>query len=256
MFAGKNKIKYLSSLKIKKFRDVNRQFIVEGEKIVKDTLRHKPGLIRQVFATPDWLSSNGPLVFELIEVFETDGYDLSKISSFDTPPAVMALLDFQERVPDFNNIANSWSIALDTVQDPGNMGTIIRTADWFGIQDVFCNEGCADLYNPKVIQASMGAVLNVNVHYTDLTQLLNIAGKFPDYFIAGTFMNGSSVYEIPQVHKGLLMFGNESKGISETFRHMVRNHLTIPPGNNGVHVESLNVASSVAVVLSVLKSKQ
>jgi TrmH family RNA methyltransferase len=256
MFPGKNKIKYLSSLKIKKFRDANRQFIVEGEKIVKDTLQYKPGLIRQIFATPDWLNLNGPLVSGLSEVFETDVVDLSKVSSFDTPPAVMALLDFQERVPDYNRIANSLSIALDTVQDPGNMGTIIRTADWFGIKDVFCNEGCADIYNPKVIQASMGAVLNVNVHYTDLTQLLNKAGAFTDYFIAGTFMNGSSIYEIPLIHKGLLMFGNESKGISDAFRHLVHNRLTIPPGNNGVHVESLNVASSVAVVLSILKSKR
>lgn len=257
MLPGKNKIKYLSSLKIKKFRDTNRQFIVEGDKIVKEVLRYHAHRIVQLYATTDWLNLNRSLLSPDQEVFETSLNDLSRISTFETPPQTMALLNMEEKVPDPETVFDSLCIALDNVQDPGNIGTIIRTADWFGIGHVFCSEGCADPYNPKVIQSSMGSVLNVNVYFTDLTALLQKAAIPDDYYVGGTFMDGTSVYEMPAIRKGLIMFGNESRGISGTYLPLLKNHITIPAASkNTEHVESLNVASAVAIVLSHVKSKR
>jgi len=149
-------------------------------------------------------------------------------------------------------ISRSWSLALDTIQDPGNLGTIIRTADWFGIRHILCNEGCADCYNPKVVQASMGALFHVRVHYTDLPGSMKDLRSDPSYGIYGTFTVGLPVYDVPGAQKGLLLFGNESRGISTELLPYVTARITIPPGRQeNPRIESLNVAAAVAVVCSV-----
>lgn len=151
-------------------------------------------------------------------------------------------------------ISQTLCIGLDNIQDPGNLGTIIRTADWFGINQVICSEGCADRYNPKVIQASMGAIMNVNVYYADLVRMLVELSQDPGYHIAGTFMHGTAVNKAKSITKGMILFGNESRGISDELLPCINQRLTVPPGrDDNMHVESLNVASSVAVVLAMLK---
>jgi TrmH family RNA methyltransferase len=245
-------VKYLSSLKLKKFRDENRQFIVEGNKLITDLLQKPdPGVIL-LAATAGWLESNKKLYPGISEVFECSETDLQRISSFDTPPPVIAVVPYHNIQPDYRIIESSISLALDSVQDPGNLGTIIRTADWFGIENIFCNEGCAERYNPKVIQASMGAIFNVKVHYTGFTELLLKISSFPDFPIIGTYISGEPVSALKGLQKGIIIFGNESKGISNDFTRFVNRRITIPSYNKGTfHVESLNVASSVAVALGI-----
>jgi TrmH family RNA methyltransferase len=254
MLLSKNKIKYLSSLKIKKFRDANRQFIIEGDKIVKDTLQEINIKIDQIIATPLWLSVNRTLITPSVrEVFEADIADISRITSFETAPPVIALLDMPQISKDFEGIFGTLSIALDSIQDPGNLGTIIRTADWFGIGNIFCSEGCTDIYNPKVIQASMGSIFHVNVQVTDLLDLLKKSAGYADFISAGTFMHGTALHDIKPLKKGIILFGNESRGISGEYAAFIKQRITIPPVYTGrTHVESLNVASSVAITLAIL----
>lgn len=254
MLLSKNRIKYLASLKIKKFRTLHGQFIMEGDKIVKDALRNKkPGIV-QIVATGDWLSENQHILKTSgMEVTESDQVGLSHISALENPPPVLAVFNMQENTPDYDDISGTTSIALDHVQDPGNLGTIIRIADWFGIKHVLCSPGCADQYNPKVIQASMGAILNVQVLYPDLPDLLSQLAGVSGFTICGTFMDGDPVMNIRPIKPGIILFGNESRGISGTLMPFVKQRITIPPGpENPAHVESLNVASSVAIVCAMM----
>jgi len=171
----------------------------------------------------------------------------------ETPPPVMAVLDMFEHVLDMNELSDSWCIALDTLQDPRNLGTIIRSADWFGIRHIICSRGSADFFNPKVIQASMGAFLRVKVYYENLTSIIEKYATDLSLPVYGTFMEGTPVYAIPANKRGIIVFGNESHGISKDLIPLIQTRITIPPGNNnGAHIESLNVASSVAIVCSVI----
>jgi RNA methyltransferase, TrmH family len=251
---GRNRIKYLSSLKIKKYRTRYRKFIMEGDKIVRDILNDDKIPVRQLIATHEWLStSRVALSGKVEEIIEADRTEIQRISSMETPSMVLAVMDIPETVLDYTEISGSLCIALDTVQDPGNLGTIIRTADWFGIRNILCNEGCADCYNPKVVQASMGALLHMKIHYTALPELIRMFSTDPAYTIYGTFTEGTPFYSLPPACKGMIVFGNESRGISEELYPLIQSRITIPPGNRMVtHVESLNVASAVAIVCSTL----
>jgi TrmH family RNA methyltransferase len=254
MMISRSRLKYLSSLKIKKLRSEHRQFIMEGDKIVSDILKEGKTGIRQLIASQEWLRANEKLLTGLAgEVTEADFSDLERISSLETPPPVIALMDMFEHALDMKELSDTWCIALDTIQDPGNLGTIIRSADWFGIRHIICNEGCADYFNPKVIQASMGAILRVKVYYGDLATILKKYASGLSLAIYGTFMEGMPVYELSAEKKGMIVFGNESRGISEELIPHIQNRITIPPGNKGTsHIESLNVASAVSVVCSVI----
>lgn len=252
---GRNKIKYLSSLKIRKYRIKHRQYLMEGEKIVGDILKEGKTFIRQLIATPEWLEENkSALKGRAGEIMESDMTGMGRISSLETVPRVMAVLD----MPDTGKIkpeelSGNWTIVLDNIQDPGNLGTIIRTADWFGIGQIICSAGCADCYNPKAAQASMGALLHVRMHYADLPGLIGAIPVSPAYPIYGAFTEGETVYNLPPASNGMIVFGNESRGISSELYPFITTRITIPPGHSGkIHVESLNVASSVAVVCSVI----
>lgn len=249
-----NRLKYLSSLKIKKLRAEHRQFLVEGDKIVSDILKEGKTGIRQLIATQEWLDANGSLVTTGAgEVFEAELADLGRISSLETPPPVIAVLDMFENTLDMKELAGAWCIVLDRIQDPGNLGTILRSADWFGIRHVICNEGCADNFNPKVVQASMGAILRVKVYYEDPAEVMKNCSSGLSLPVYGTFMDGMPVYDIPATHQGMVVFGNESRGISDELVPFIQTRITIPPGNKGTsHIESLNVASAVSVVCSVI----
>jgi len=251
---SRSRLKYLSSLKIKKFRNEHRQFIMEGDKIVSDILKEGKTTIRQLLASREWLNMNNPLLTSRTgEITEADLTDLQRISSLETPPPVMALLDIAEHTLDINELAGGWCIALDTIQDPGNLGTIIRSADWFGIRHIICNEGCADYFSPKVIQASMGAILRVKVYYEDLAGVMKNYASDTSLPVYGTFMEGVPAYTIASEEKGMIVFGNESRGISEELIPLIQKRITIPPGKKGTsHIESLNVASAVSIVCSII----
>jgi RNA methyltransferase, TrmH family len=227
---------------------------MEGDKIVSDILKEGKNTIRQLIASEEWLRNNNRLISgQAEEVTVADSDDLERISSLETPPPVIAVLDMFEHTLDINELSDVWCIALDTIQDPGNLGTIIRSADWFGIRHIICNEGCADCFNPKVIQASMGAILRVKVYYGDLETIVKKYASGLSLPVYGTFMEGIPVYSIPAEKGGMVVFGNESRGISADLIPLIQTRITIPPGNRGdSHIESLNVASSVSVVCSVI----
>jgi TrmH family RNA methyltransferase len=165
----------------------------------------------------------------------------------------MAVFDMFEHTLDLKELSDTWCIALDTIQDPGNLGTIIRTADWFGIRHIICNDGCAEYFNPKVVQASMGAILRVVVYYGDLAAILKNYASGLSLPVYGSFMEGTPIYDMAAHKRGIVVFGNESRGISQDLIPLIQTHITIPPGNKGFsHVESLNVASAVSVVCSVI----
>jgi TrmH family RNA methyltransferase len=251
---SKNTIKHFSSLKIKKFRDAEAQFLIEGDKTVKDLLNYGQVTINHLIATDTWLGTHKNLLTPLVkEVHEADVSDIARISSFETPPPVMAVINLPDITLDIQAISHTLSIALDNIQDPGNLGTIIRTANWFGIRNIICSNDCADCYNPKSVQASMGSVVGMNFLYTDLLPLLtklSVQSSFPVY---GTFMSGVPVFDIPKLTKGILLFGNEARGISKELIPFIKTVITIPSANpEKYHVESLNVASAVAIVCAVL----
>jgi TrmH family RNA methyltransferase len=253
MLLSRNKIKFLNSLKMKKFRSIHGQYVVEGDKIVRDILSHHPLAIQLLVATGEWLSCN-PVNNRTgkMEIAEADGNDFSRISSLETPPEVMAVLDIPGTTVDHEVLNDSLTIALDNIRDPGNLGTIIRTADWFGISNILCSNSCADCYNPKVVQASMGALPNVRVHYTDLKDLFAKLSGSEDFAVYGTFLDGQPVFDIKPSRKGILVFGNESRGISDELLPFITSRITIPPRiASRHHVESLNVASAVAIICAV-----
>jgi TrmH family RNA methyltransferase len=250
------RIKYLTSLRIKKYRTHHGQFIVEGDKIIRDIIQTGKVQIRQLIATKEWLAENQLSESAILgEIIQAEPDDISRISSLETPSSVLAVMDVSHNQLMLNEISRSWSLALDNIQDPGNLGNIIRTADWFGIQNIICSRDCADCYNPKAVQASMGALLNVRVHYVRLTEILDKLPKDSSFRIYGTFIKGISVYDIPTASQGLIIFGNEAHGISTTLIPFIHSRISIPPAKgNHSHIESLNVASAVAVVCALLIS--
>ncbi len=248
-----NKIKFINSLKVKKYRHLQKLFLVEGEKIIQDLLIFSPQKINRLFATKSWLDRNKSHknlnVIPEVDVVTID--EIKKISSFKSLPEVIAILDLESNVLDENEILTTISLILDTVQDPGNLGNIIRIADWFGIRNIICSPGCADCYNPKVVQASMGAIMRIKVFYLDLEAFLANYSKNSEYNVYGTFLEGENIYTTTLSAKGAIIMGNESQGISKSLIPYIRNRIFIPSKETGIErVDSLNVSSAAAIVCS------
>lgn len=241
---SKNKIKYIRSLELKKNRKEEQVFVAEGHKLAGDLLGYFP--CRLLIATSDWLKANRAVTAD--EVIEVTQEELSRASLQKTPQEVLAV--FAQPSYDLNPdvIKNSLCLALDDVQDPGNLGTIIRLADWFGIEHIFCSIGTADVYNPKTVQATMGALARVKVHYCSLPQLIESLVDTPVY---GTFLNGNVIYTESLSAHGLIVMGNEGKGVSPEVEKLINKRLYIPnyPQERETS-ESLNVAIATAVVCS------
>ena len=238
---SKNQIKYLHSLETKKGRKKENAFVAEGPKVVADLMKLQKPL--SVFATEEWLAEN-PM--ECAVVVTED--ELRKISFLQHPQQVMAVFPMFENG---NTVVDTEKLclALDGVQDPGNLGTIIRIADWFGVTDIFCSQDTADVYNPKVVQATMGSIARVNVVYTDLCKLLaELPSDFPVY---GTFLDGENIYSKNLSTNGLVIMGNEGKGISAPVAKFVNSKLLIPNYPAGRETaDSLNVAIATAITCS------
>jgi len=242
---SKNKIKYINSLKISKFRQENKQFVAEGSKLVNDLIKGN-FKVSELFGTQKWLEENTGLTVNIQTYTVTDA-ELNRISNLNEPNSVIAIADIPYYEVDFETISNNLLIVLDGISDPGNMGTLIRTSDWFGIENIICSENTVDVYNPKVVQASMGSIARVKTHYTNLVHFL---GKIPkEIEVCGTFMDGENIYDTVLSSKALLVFGSEARGISKELLPFITKKLSIPvSGKKVIKPESLNVAVSHAII--------
>lgn len=246
MELSKNKIKYFSSFAKKKTRDEEQLFVVEGNKLVSELLQ-SDFCTKCVVATPEWLAEHAVSC----ECYEVAHEDISKISLLQNPQDVWALACYKQSDSPIDT--NGLVLALDGIQDPGNMGTIIRLADWFGIRHIVCSKGCVDVYNPKVVQATMGAIFRVAIHYVDLPQFLKTVSN-TEIFAAD--MHGENIYtsELPQ--NAILVMGNEGNGISDAVSDCVDRTIHIPSFNTtGKTSESLNVAVATAILCSEFKRR-
>ena len=239
---SKNQIKYVRQLEQKKFRNREGLFVAEGTKVVGDLLkRYQP---HAIFATPAWIAENSQSsIFNLqSSITSVTDDELRRLSFQQHPQQVLALFPIPNKVP---SKLGSLSIALDGVQDPGNLGTIIRIADWFGISDIICSEDTVDAWNPKVVQATMGSIARVNIIYTNLIQFIDTLPEgFPIY---GTLLDGENIYTQTLTPHGLIIMGNEGNGISPEIRSRVNHRLLIPSYRTDDTAESLNVAIATAI---------
>lgn len=247
---SKTKIKWIKSLERKKNRDDEGLFIAEGTKIVSELL---PLLkCRLLVSLQEEYKESFRNFTDEIEIVSHEEYKKATLQK--SPQGILGVFEKPEYNIDLKEISNSLTLALDDVQDPGNLGTIIRLADWFGIKDAFCSPHCADVYNPKTIQATMGAVARVRIHYVDLVDFLKKTDKkVPVY---GTFMDGKNIYREKLSSNGVVIMGNEGNGISKDLLPFINSKLTIPgfPMDASTS-ESLNVGIATAIVISEFRRK-
>jgi TrmH family RNA methyltransferase len=251
---SKNKIKFIQSLNRKKTREQEAVFLVEGNKLVAEAVASRFS-VKLLVGTTGFLEENQLSPAAADEVIECSQEELKKASLLKTPQQAMAVVEIPTHKLTTAQLADEFSLALDFVQDPGNLGTIIRIADWFGIKQVLCSENSVDCYNPKVIQASMGAIFRVQVHYLDLEKLANEAHQshLPVY---GTFLEGENIYTSNLSSHGILVMGNEGNGISPALATKIRHKIHIPSFAGGTKgSESLNVATATAICCSEFKRR-
>ena len=219
---SKNKIKFIRSLEQKKVRREERVFLAEGPKLTADLLGHFR--CRYLAATDDWLASHNTIEADEIDTATID--EIARASLLKTPQDVIAIFDQREEKTDITVIEKQLCLALDDVQDPGNLGTIIRIADWFGIEHIFCSTNTVDVYSPKVVQATMGALSRVHLHYVSLTELIGKLNK--NVPIYGTLLDGTNIYTQELSTTGLIVMGNEGNGITAEVRQLINRKLYIP----------------------------
>ena len=238
---SKSRLKYIQSLGQKKQRDEEGVFIAEGPKLLKELLQSKNAELVHVYALNDWIQENEKLLQEIDRTIIHEE-DLERISQLKTPNQVIAIVKkFEAKEP---VIAGKISLVLDTIQDPGNLGTIIRIADWFAVTQIICSHDCADVYNPKVVQATMGSIARVKVFYADLSQWLKQQNKTRVYV---SMLEGKDVTKMSQLAEGLILIGNESKGIRDELLQYANEKVTIPKKGKA---ESLNAAVAAGIILS------
>lgn len=252
---SRNRSKFITGLQKKKNRDEENLFVIEGDKLVREFLIAGRRL-KILAAKPEFINSLDHKLLSLIDETERVSYDeLRQLSSLKTPHNAIAIAMRPDVQFDYDKISEGLTAALDCIQDPGNLGTIIRAAAWFGIKNIICSMDCVDVYNPKVIQASMGAILHVNVHYTDLKGFLSTAKK-KGLPVFGTMLEGISIYDHKLDNKGIIIFGNESKGISGELVPLISDKIMIPGADKSrPGIESLNVGMAASVVFSVFSQK-
>jgi RNA methyltransferase, TrmH family len=239
---SKNKVKYIQTLGHKKFRDEEKRFITEGPKLVQELLFNCLQQITEVYALPEWIDANRQLPGS-DKFIEITAIELSKISQLSTPNLVLAVLKYFPAAETIQT-AGRVVLALDGIQDPGNLGTIIRVADWFGIKQIVCSLDSADCYNPKVVQATMGSIARVGVFYMDLKEWL-LQNKAVKKYIAA--LAGHPVSEMKKIREGILIIGNESKGVSDGVMQLADEKITILRTGDA---ESLNAAVATGIILS------
>ena len=239
----KSQVKYIQSLSQKKQRDKEGVFIAEGPKIINELLQASNIQAQQIFAVKEWIEQqDAPLDGNLVEVSASE---LQSISFLQTPNQVAGIFK-KPQFPATITVKNKITLMLETIQDPGNMGTIIRCADWFGIDLIICSGDSADVFNPKVVQATMGSISRVRICYEDLALFIKKHSAIPLY--AAT-LDGNDIDQLSPVKEGIILIGNESKGISPSLFSKGTHRITIPRKGKA---ESLNAAVAAGIILSKL----
>lgn len=237
---SKSQIGFIKSLHQKKYRKENGIFIIEGIKSISEFIQSSYQ-IHSIYYLAQYQTSL-PVLPANIKLFEVNNAELDKISTLQTPQGILALVYLPENpVLQINQLKNTFSLVLDDVQDPGNLGTIIRTADWFGFKQIICSKHTVEVYNPKTVQATMGSLSRLNVYYQDLAPLLS-QSPVP---VFGAVLNGKSIYETKWGEEGLVILGNEGQGIGPEIMPLITHPVTIPRIGGA---ESLNVAICAAVL--------
>jgi len=241
---SRNKQKLIKSLQIKKYRKLHQMFLVEGAINVKELLE-SDFKIEHLFVTPLFFEENASLIKSTLVTFEyADEKELTEAGTLESNNAALAVVKMKEEQPLKVN-KGEFVLLLDEVRDPGNLGTLIRIADWYGISKIICSEQCAEHYNPKVISATKGSFIRVNMYYCDLKNYLeelNISGVK----VFGAFLNGENIHKVSFPDTGAILLGNEASGINKELEDFVTNKVTIPRFGGA---ESLNVAVASAVIL-------
>jgi TrmH family RNA methyltransferase len=238
---SKSQLKYIQSLGQKKYRDEEGVFIAEGPKLVKEFLQDNSVVIKHLYGLEEWIKENES-VLNGVETTAIAEKELERISQLTTPNKVVAVIrQFKHEEP---VVKGTISLVLDAIQDPGNLGSIIRIADWFGLGQIICSSDCVDMYNPKLVQATMGSLSRVNVFYTDLPEWLK---KQEEIKIYATMLEGRDVRKIDGLTEALVIIGNESKGVGEELLQYASEKITIPKKGKA---ESLNAAVATGIVLS------
>ncbi len=242
--------KYITSLNHKKYRKQLCAFCAEGDKLNHDLITSKIECT-ELLATFQWMDKNRNLPLKGIKITEVSESELKRVSNLKSPPPVIGIYKIAEHPLRIAELSGSLILALDGVQDPGNMGTIIRIADWFGISNIICSEESADIYNPKVVQASMGAIARVAVHYTNLSTFIEEYKQKTKLPVYGTFLEGNNIYNQNLSKSGMIVMGSEGKGISPEIEKLISDKLFIPsfPSDEPTS-ESLNVSVATAIVCS------
>lgn len=242
---SKTHTKYIQSLQHKKFRDEYGVFLAEGPKVVMDLLNSRKFICKELFALSIWIQEHAKQLSLLHDTVITDvaDFELQKISFLSTANAVVAV--FEKRKPSYEiKTGSKITLALDTIKDPGNLGTIIRIADWFNVENIICSVGCADIYNAKVVQSTMGSLGRVNVIYTDLVEWVEKNNTIKIYAAS---LDGRDVKAFGKLKESILIIGNESNGVSDALMELVNEKITIPKIGGA---ESLNAAVATGIILS------
>lgn len=252
---SKAEIKRISRYKQSKFRNQDGLFVVEGEKMLGELLQSDYN-IQSIYATAPWIQKNTSLIQlkgvanKVVEISEED---LNKISLLSTPNQVYSLVKMPKQ--NSEKTPKGLTIALDGIKDPGNLGTIIRLADWYAVENIICSKDCVDVFNPKTVQSTMGSIFRVKVEYTDLKTYL---GNQPcDLAIYGSIIEGGeNIYEKQFSKDAILVIGSESHGISQEIRKYINQNITIPRFRTDNKPESLNASIATAIIISeILKTK-
>jgi len=240
----KSQVKYIQSLSQKKFRDDENAFVAEGPKIINELLAAANVETLSLYALKSWIDNNAEIIKSLQanQVIEMKENELERISFLQTPNHVLGVF----KKPFFGkpSFEKKITILLDGIQDPGNLGTMIRTADWFGIENIICSKDSADIFNPKVVQSTMGSISRIQVLYEDLKTFIDDHANIPVY---ATALNGKNLFEMNPIEEGFILIGNESKGVHEELLALTKEKITIPKIGNA---ESLNAAVAAGIVMA------
>jgi len=247
---SKNKIKYITALQKKKFRSELQCFLAEGDKIVREIAAFPQWELECIFALPEWIERHQYLYAgRKLEIIAINPDELQKISTLQTPNQVLAIVKIPEEFAWKTHFSADLSLYLDGIQDPGNLGTILRIADWFGILQVFLSPDCVEVYNPKVIQATMGSFLRVK---TAVVELPELKAQIPSLNTYGALLEGENVFAIQPQAPALLIIGNEGKGIREEYIPLINQAISIPRHTEG-GAESLNAAVATGIICAAMR---
>lgn len=247
---SKNQVKKIQALSQKKVREESGLFVAEGVKLVKELLSSSLKLT-ELYALPEFLSNCKEPVSDQTEVYELSKAELERVSFLSTPNEVMAICKIPERTLTVDLLQSKLTLVLDDIRDPGNLGTIVRIADWFGIETIVCSHETVDVYNPKVVQATMGSIARVAVYYADLVSFIADA-RTAGIPVFGAMLDGQPLYETTLPSSGIIVIGNEARGISDPVAALLTAKLRIPSYGNlksgGGEAESLNAAIATAIL--------